>query len=117
MHMSRTIVSSVLVWRESLVSQRSGKSRRGPISPAILTPSLSRFPRMAVRQRGNTRSTKPVHDRKISDTSSSTSATAANESPTIGSIVSVTVNGEDWSDRIESSEGGGTGCESRRPTS
>jgi hypothetical protein len=32
------------------------------------------------------------------------------ESPTIGSIVAVTVNGEDWSDRIESSEGGGTGC-------
>jgi hypothetical protein len=33
------------------------------------------------------------------------------ESPTIGSIVSVTVNGEDWSDRIESSVGGGTGCD------
>lgn len=33
------------------------------------------------------------------------------ESPTIGSIVSVTVNGEDWSDRIESSAGAGGGCD------
>jgi len=37
-------------------------------------------------------------------------AGCGDESPTIGSIVSVTVNGQDWSDHIESS-GGRTGCD------
>jgi hypothetical protein len=111
MHMPRTIVLSVLVLSGIAVA---AAQRQEPEKPDIALEPYTVA--LDVSENGG-QTTWKYTITKASPTSKDLGhfivdfGSCGEESPTIDSIVSVTVNGEDWSDRIESSVGGGTGCD------